>query len=155
MPFLHQQRQSLPSYPQGDLESPFLQGEVLVQEAEPEWGPRLAALQAESSFQRAFEGRLPTIVEPEVGGAEKPSPEVAMPTAEQDPADRKEIEGALDAPESAPLEEDEAEPNKLENSSVSPDEESAAQDLEESPPQLFDAERPESEEEVRQLLTGT
>lgn len=49
-----QERASHP-YPQGELESPFLEEEIFVGEAEGEWQARLTALEAESAFQHAFE----------------------------------------------------------------------------------------------------
>jgi|GEM_PF-6583142 len=43
------------SHPLGNLESPFLEEELFVREAEDEWEARLAALEAECPFLSAFE----------------------------------------------------------------------------------------------------
>lgn len=49
----------------GKLESPFLEEELFVREAEAEWEPHLVALQSESPFQRAFEQGRTILIEPE------------------------------------------------------------------------------------------
>jgi hypothetical protein len=57
-------------YPQGQLGSPFLEGELFADEPETDWESRLAALEAESPFERAFE-RAPTApLEPQEPGEE-------------------------------------------------------------------------------------
>jgi hypothetical protein len=56
---------SLRSYPQGSLESPFLAEELFAEESEAEWDTHLAALEAETPFQRAFEQNQTTLIKPE------------------------------------------------------------------------------------------
>jgi hypothetical protein len=53
----------LPSYPQGDLETPFLKEELFVGESEAGWEARVAALEAESPFQSALEQDQTTLIE--------------------------------------------------------------------------------------------
>ena len=50
-----EKERALPSYPRDDLESPFLEGELFPVEPEAEWEAHLAALEAESHFQSAFQ----------------------------------------------------------------------------------------------------
>ncbi len=60
----------LRSYPQGALETPFLEEEFFVGESEAEREARLAALEAESPFQSAFEQRWALTGAAETGSAE-------------------------------------------------------------------------------------
>jgi hypothetical protein len=60
----------LPSYPQGDLETPFLKEELFVGESEAGWEARVAALEAESPFQSALEQDQTTLIEPKEMEAE-------------------------------------------------------------------------------------
>lgn len=53
------------SNPRSDLESPFLAEELFVKEAEPEVEARLAALEAESPFQNAFDRARTSLIKPE------------------------------------------------------------------------------------------
>ena len=53
----------MPSYPQGDLETPFLKEELFVGESEAGWEARVAALEAESPFQSALEQDQTTLIE--------------------------------------------------------------------------------------------
>src|SRR5688500_17884826 len=55
MPSRDEQFRDSSPYPRGDLESPFLEGELLLGETEAEWEPRVGRLQAESPFHNAFE----------------------------------------------------------------------------------------------------
>jgi murein DD-endopeptidase MepM/ murein hydrolase activator NlpD/peptidoglycan hydrolase-like protein with peptidoglycan-binding domain len=60
-----EQFRDLRSYPRGDLESPFLEGELFVGEVEAEGEPRVRRFQPESPFQRAFEQGRTSLSEPE------------------------------------------------------------------------------------------
>jgi peptidoglycan hydrolase-like protein with peptidoglycan-binding domain/murein DD-endopeptidase MepM/ murein hydrolase activator NlpD/LAS superfamily LD-carboxypeptidase LdcB len=57
MPSQDKQRRGSPFLPESELESPFLDEELFVKEAEPELEARLAALEAESQLRHAFENR--------------------------------------------------------------------------------------------------
>ena len=56
--------QTGPSYPRGDLESPFLEEELFLGETEPGWEAHLAALETESPYLYAFEQDALLEVEP-------------------------------------------------------------------------------------------
>jgi monoamine oxidase len=56
---------ALGSYPQRNLESPFLEEELFVGDTQDEWEPRLVTLQSVTPFQHAFEQGRPTLIEPE------------------------------------------------------------------------------------------
>jgi len=56
----------LRAYPQGDLESPFLEEELFAEESETDWEVHLAALEAESPFRWAFEEEPGPAIEPEL-----------------------------------------------------------------------------------------
>lgn len=56
---------ALPSYPPGNLKSPFLDEELFADEPEAEWESRLVALEAESLFRYAFESGRTILSEPD------------------------------------------------------------------------------------------
>lgn len=60
----------LRSYPQGSLESPFVEQELVTKAPDADWGLHLAALEAESSFQSAFEEGSTSLMTPEEASAD-------------------------------------------------------------------------------------
>ena len=164
------------SYPQGDLETPFLEEELFVGDAEVVWEAHVTALEAETPFARDLMQRSEPAVQSEYEEQEETSREVEAPYAyeeleEHEEEDVEEVErdvkdtpAGLDAarededPEGAEEEfevfEDEEPEETLaiayepESSNDLSHEDAVQQALEEPLPQLFDAERPEPEEEV-------
>jgi hypothetical protein len=167
----------LPSYPQGDLESPFLKEELFVGDTEVVWEAHVAALETETPFAQDLMQRSEPAVQSEYEEKEETSREVEAPYAyeeeleehededvEKFERDVKDTPAALETaredeePEGTEEEfeafEDEgpeealAIPYEPESSIVLSHENAVQQALEEPLPQLFDAERPEPEEDV-------
>jgi uncharacterized protein YcbK (DUF882 family) len=171
-----EEAQGLRSYPQGDLESPFSQEELFAGEPEVVWETRVAALETETPFARDLMQGAGPAVQSEYEEKVETSREVEAPYAYEELEEHEEEDGGKfdrdvkDTPEEleAAREDEEPEgaeeefeafedegpeealavPYEPESSIVLSHEDAVQQALEEPLPQLFDAERPEPEEEV-------
>lgn len=99
MPSPDEQRPRSPSLTQGQLESPFLEGEIFVTEVERDLESRLKAVEAESPFLQAFEQGRAILIEPEEPkGEEEQAAGDGFPVAEAEPYEeeaRADLEDSL------------------------------------------------------------